>query len=404
MARVRPHRRHRRTAHGPAPPTALGSQRYGVGAGNATMIIDETANMEEAARNTMLSKTSDYGSGCSADGNLIIEETIYDRMLSQLEKEGGYLASESEKDQACEACCGTPRSTAPPTRSPRAPEARRDRRLHLPRRPQVHRRAGDGIGKEHLFSSEKLTTLLAVYKYRGFDEALRMMRGIYEVGGKGHSCGIYSFDPDHIHRLALVAPVSRIMVRQPQSKANAGAFNNGMPMTSSLGCGTWGGNAVSENIHLKHYMNTTWVSAPSRKTARPTRSSSAPSSTPNSRSDPLTGFDSGGAAPKRRRTTGRRRPRQGAPARARRLLEDLAPIESRRDLTGRMRGAVGVRRRPRRESGPRSAPRDAQTDARTRPRAPRRLCRPWTNRPAIPRAQRFPGPIPTDHGSRMLLR
>jgi sulfoacetaldehyde dehydrogenase len=51
-------------------------------------------------------------------------------------------------------------------------------------------------------------------------------------------------------------------VRQPQSKANAGAFNNGMPMTSSLGCGTWGGNVVSENVHLKHYMNTTWVSVP----------------------------------------------------------------------------------------------------------------------------------------------
>ncbi|HEX4883063.1 MAG TPA: hypothetical protein VFX05_02920, partial [Casimicrobiaceae bacterium] len=59
--------------------------------------------------------------------------------------------------------------------------------------------------------------------------------------------------------------VSRIMVRKPQSKANAGAFNNGMPMTSSLGCGTWGGNIVSENVHLKHYLNTTWVSVPIRE-------------------------------------------------------------------------------------------------------------------------------------------
>src|SRR4249920_997983 len=121
---------------------------------------------------------------------------------------------------------------------------------------------GDRIGAGYPFSSEKLTTLLAVYKYKGFEEALAMMRAVYEVGGKGHSCGIYSFDEDHIHRLALAAPVSRIMVRQPQSKANAGAFNNGMPMTSSLGCGTWGGNVVSENVHLKHYLNTTWVSVP----------------------------------------------------------------------------------------------------------------------------------------------
>ena len=82
------------------------------------------------------------------------------------------------------------------------------------------------------------------------------------TGGRGHSCGIYSFDDDHIHRLALMAPVSRIMVRQIQSRANAGTFTNGMPMTSSMGCGVWGGNITNENVSLKHYMNVTWVSRP----------------------------------------------------------------------------------------------------------------------------------------------
>ena len=118
------------------------------------------------------------------------------------------------------------------------------------------------IGKEYLFSSEKLAPVLAIFKYSGFENALEMVRQIYDVGGKGHSCGIYSFDDDHIHQLALAAPVSRIMVRQPQSKANAGAFDNGMPMTSSMGCGIWGGNITNENIGLKHYMQVTWVSRP----------------------------------------------------------------------------------------------------------------------------------------------
>ena len=118
------------------------------------------------------------------------------------------------------------------------------------------------IGARNPFSSEKLGVVLSMFRYSGFDDALEKVAAIYEVGGKGHSCGIYSFNDDHIDRLARVAPVSRIMVRQPQSKANAGAFDNGMPMTSSLGCGTWGGNITSENIHLKHYMNTTWVSRP----------------------------------------------------------------------------------------------------------------------------------------------
>ena len=239
-----------------------GTPAYGVGAGNATMIVDETANIEEAARNTRQSKTSDFGSGCSADGNLIIQEGIFDSMLAQLVQEGGYLASEPEKallrkamwDDEGHRLADTVAIAPQKLAAAAGFEIPADRKFII-----VH---GDGIGKAHPYSGEKLTTLLAVYKYGSFDQALNMMRAIYEVGGKGHSCGIYSFDQSHIHQLALAAPVSRIMVRQPQSKANAGAFNNGMPMTSSLGCGTWGGNIVSENVHLKHYMNTTWVSVP----------------------------------------------------------------------------------------------------------------------------------------------
>jgi sulfoacetaldehyde dehydrogenase len=239
-----------------------GTPAYGVGAGNATMIIDETANIEEAARNTRLSKTSDFGSGCSADGNLVIQKGIYDAMLAQLIKEGGYLASESEKALLRKAMWDDEGHRLGDTVAIAPQKLAAAAGFQIPADRKFLIVIGDGIGKDHPFSGEKLTTLLAVYKYGSFDEALQMMRAIYDVGGKGHSCGIYSFDQSHIHQLALAAPVSRIMVRQPQSKANAGAFNNGMPMTSSLGCGTWGGNVVSENVHLKHYMNTTWVSLP----------------------------------------------------------------------------------------------------------------------------------------------
>ena len=76
-----------------------GKPAYGVGAGNATMVIDETADIAEAARNTRISKTNDHGSGCSADGNLIVEASIYDAMLAQLQAEGGYLLSSEEKDK-----------------------------------------------------------------------------------------------------------------------------------------------------------------------------------------------------------------------------------------------------------------------------------------------------------------
>ena len=239
-----------------------GTPAYGVGSGNSTMIIDETANIEEAARNTRLSKTSDFGSGCSADGNLIIEESIFDKLVAQLQVEGGYLASPAEKEKLRKAMWDDERHRTPDTVAIAPQKLAEFAGFTIPADRKFIIVHGDGIGKEHHFSGEKLTTLLAVYKYEGFDQALDMMRAVYEVGGKGHSCGIYSFNAEHIHQLGLAAPVSRIMVRQPQSKANAGAFNNGMPMTSSLGCGTWGGNIISENVNLKHYLNTTWVSVP----------------------------------------------------------------------------------------------------------------------------------------------
>jgi sulfoacetaldehyde dehydrogenase len=240
-----------------------GKPAYGVGAGNATMVIDETANIEEAARNTRMSKTNDFGSGCSADGNLVVESGIYDRFLAQLQKEGGYLVKEEEKTKLQEAMWDGEghRTLDTIARSPaRIAEIAG---FKVPDGTKFIIVQEEHIGKEYPFSSEKLSPVLSIFRYSGgFQTALEMVEKIYEVGGKGHSCGIYTFMEERVHQLALMAPVSRIMVRQAQSKANAGAFNNGMPMTSSMGCGTWGGNITSENIALKHYMNVTWVSRP----------------------------------------------------------------------------------------------------------------------------------------------
>jgi sulfoacetaldehyde dehydrogenase len=239
-----------------------GKPAFGVGAGNATMVIDETANIAEAARNTSISKTNDHGSGCSADGNLIVESTIYDAFLAQLVQNGGYVVTGREKEQLREAYWdGEGRRTADTIARPAQVVARKAG-FTIPGDKTFLIVPEDKIGREHLFSTEKLGVVLSIYRYTGFDMALDLMRRIFETGGRGHSCGIYSFDDDHIDRLALAAPVSRIMVRQIQSRANAGTFTNGMPMTSSMGCGIWGGNITNENISLKHYMNVTWVSRP----------------------------------------------------------------------------------------------------------------------------------------------
>jgi sulfoacetaldehyde dehydrogenase len=239
-----------------------GKPAYGVGAGNATMVIDETANIAEAARNTRISKTNDHGSGCSADGNLLVDASIYDALLAQLQQEGGHLVSEQEK-KLLEAAYWDSEGRRTPETIARSASAVGERAgFAVPADKTFLIVPESQIGKQHRFSTEKLGTVLAIFKYQGFDAALEMVKQIFDTGGKGHSCGIYSFDDDHIHRLALVAPVSRIMVRQVQSSSNAGTFTNGMPMTSSMGCGVWGGNITNENISLKHYMNVTWVARP----------------------------------------------------------------------------------------------------------------------------------------------
>ena len=238
-----------------------GKPAYAAGQGNSTMVIDETANIEEAAHNSMLSKMSDFGSGCSADGNLVVEATIYDAFLDQLQKEGGYLVSDEQKAQLEKVLWTDGHRTMNTIACP-AKQIAAIAGFSLPDDKKFLIVKEDKIGKDHPFSTEKLGTLLSIFKYSGFENALSMVSQIYETQGKGHSCGIYSFNDDHIDQLAKTAPVSRMMVRQPQSKANAGSFTNGMPMTSSMGCGVWAGNVTNENISLKHYLNYTWVSRP----------------------------------------------------------------------------------------------------------------------------------------------
>ena len=239
-----------------------GKPAFGVGAGNSTMVIDETADIPHAARNSRMSKVNDNGSGCSADGNLVVEASIYDEFLQTLQHEGGYLVNDGEKARLQAVYWDSEGHRTSETIARPAARVAELAGFKIPPDKKFLIVKEENIGKEYLFSTEKLGIVLSIFKYTGFDMALDMVRRIYNTAGKGHSCGIYSFNDDHIHRLALVAPVSRIMVRQPQSMSNAGTFTNGMPMTSSMGCGIWGGNITNENISLKHYMNVTWVSRP----------------------------------------------------------------------------------------------------------------------------------------------
>jgi len=101
--------------------------------------------------------------------------------------------------------------------------------------------------------------VVTAYKWDKFEEAIELVNNIQGYSGAGHSCGIHSFNEERIMEYAMRTKTARVGVRFAQNMANAGNWNNGMPFTITLGCGTWGGNITSENITAKHYINTTWV-------------------------------------------------------------------------------------------------------------------------------------------------
>lgn len=238
-----------------------GKPAYGVGVGNAVSVIDESADIQDAAHKIMLSKTNDLATGCSTENSLVIHSSIYDKMLQALISEGAYLVNEEEKNKLMNSMWVdghlNPEIIAQPATKIAAlagfsiPE---DRTFIV---------VGEiGTGKEYPFSGEKLSVVMAAYRYYDFEEAIKKVNDIHAYMGAGHSCGIHSFIEAHIMRLSLGTKTSRVMIRQPQNYGNAGNWDNGMPWTTTLGCGTWGGNIVSENITWKHFINTTWVSYP----------------------------------------------------------------------------------------------------------------------------------------------
>jgi sulfoacetaldehyde dehydrogenase len=116
-----------------------------------------------------------------------------------------------------------------------------------------------GTGPACPFSGEKLAPVMAVYKARDFDEAFQITRSIYDYQGKGHSVGIHTRDDAHVMRLGLELEVCRVIVNQAHAIATGGSFDNGLPFSLSMGCGTWGRNSFSENMNYRHFLNTTRI-------------------------------------------------------------------------------------------------------------------------------------------------
>jgi sulfoacetaldehyde dehydrogenase len=240
-----------------------GTPCHGVGAGNAVCIVDETADLKDAADKIVRSKTFDHATSCSTENAIVIQESIYDTMLKELEAVGGYVVSAEEKKKLQKAMWDPEKGVL--NRLIVAQPASRIAEvagIDLPEGKSFFLIPETGIGKGYPFSEEKLSVTAAVYKYKEFDEVIDLVNRITAHSGPGHSCGIHTALDSRVKELGLKVRVSRIMIRQPQCLANSGAWTNGMPMSMTLGCGSWGGNSTCSNITWEHMLNYTWISYP----------------------------------------------------------------------------------------------------------------------------------------------
>ena len=237
-----------------------GTPALGVGAGNVAVIVDDSADCADAAGKIMCSKIFDNATSCSSENSIIIHTKVYDAMLASLAKEGGVLLTPAEKTTLQKAMFPGGRLSPAIT----AQSVSRICAMAGLTRPELINAKclmveETGTGSDYPFSGEKLSPVLTVYRAKDFDHAFDLMRGIYDYMGDGHSCGIYSEDELHIQRLGHEMTVCRVIVKQAHAIANGGSFDNGLPFSLTMGCGTWGGNSFSDNLNYKHFMNITRI-------------------------------------------------------------------------------------------------------------------------------------------------
>jgi sulfoacetaldehyde dehydrogenase len=242
---------------------ASGTPAFGVGAGNVAAIVDETADLEAAARMIVQSKTFDNATSCSSENSIVLVEAIADAMLAALGRLGCVRVAGEDRARL-ESCMWPGGKLSPQVIGQSIAVIAERARLADPaaREARILMVEGSGVGPGHPFSGEKLSPVLTVYRARDFDEAREIVRRVYAYQGAGHSVSLHSRRQERALELGLALPVARVILNQVHVVANGGSFSNSLPVSLSMGCGTWGRNNFSDNMNVRHYMNVTRVVSP----------------------------------------------------------------------------------------------------------------------------------------------
>lgn len=237
-----------------------GTPAIGVGAGNVPVVIDSSADLAQAAQKICASKTFDNSTSCSSENAVILIDDVYDAAMEALVRAGGYRTSPKEKSQIETHLWVNGNLNPDLIARDSAVFARAAGLSDAAEKALFFMVEESHFSADSRFADEKLSLVLTVYRARDFDDAIAIIQGILGVQGRGHSCGIHTGNPEHAKRLAEQIDVVRVLVNQAHTFGNGGSFDNGLNFTLSMGCGTWGGNSISENLSYRHFINVTHLS------------------------------------------------------------------------------------------------------------------------------------------------
>jgi acetaldehyde dehydrogenase (acetylating) len=231
---------------------SAGKPALGVGAGNSPAYIEKTADVEKAVRNIIASKTFDNGTICASEQSIICENCNKDAVVAELKKQGGYFMTAEQTESVCKLLFKNGNAMNAKFVGRSAQVIANAAGFTIPSETKVLIGEQSGVGKGNPLSYEKLTTVLAFYTVNDWEEACELSIELLQ-NGIGHTMSIHTECREIVEKFAK-KPASRILVNTGGAQGGTGA-STGLNPSFTLGCGTWGGSSVSENVTPKHLIN-----------------------------------------------------------------------------------------------------------------------------------------------------
>ncbi len=236
-----------------------GTPALGVGAGNSPAIIDETAHIKMAVNSILLSKTFDNGVICASEQSIVVVDEVYDKVKNELDARGAYILKGEEIDKVRKIILNEKGALNADMVGQSAFNIAKLAGITVPETAKVLVGEVTSVELEEPFSHEKLSPVLAMYRAKNFDEALVKAERLIELGGMGHTSILYTDEiksKDRIEKFGNTMKTARTLINMPASQGAIGdLFNFRLAPSLTLGCGSWGGNSVSENVGPKHLIN-----------------------------------------------------------------------------------------------------------------------------------------------------